>query len=351
MNFNKLLNILFFSLPLTVNAQTQVTEYNSSVTAQGAVYSLPATALNVDVKALKTTYTPGEFARYAERYLHVQGVKREPEQNWEICELQITPIGVPDSLKMYTIKHKDKSSACNVQLTDRGVLAAINTEQKLNDVELPKGSRTHHARDGKRYLTGEMLEAASTAKIAELVAHEIFDIRDSKNAIRRGQVDSMPKDGASLRIVLDDLDAQEEALMQLFVGYTDTTVVYERYEVLPKEDVKNEVLFRFSTKLGFVDADDLAGAPYYISVIDKHSTSIPNEKDALKRKITGVVYNVPGTARVTLRNMTTTLYDKDLQFGQFGTVDMLNNALFNKDAATKVLINPVTGALLKVDNN
>lgn len=351
MNLKRLFNIFFLAAPLAVAAQTQITAYNPAVTAQGAIYALPATAINVDVKAVKTVYVPGEFARYADRFLHIKGVSREEITKWAVDEVAVSSVGVADTLKMFTIKQKDKSSACNVQLTDRGVIAAINAEQTLHDKPLPKGSKTNHRLDSKRYLTGEMLEAASTAKIAELIAQEIFDIRDSKNAIRRGQVESMPKDGASLRIVLKDLDVQEEALMQMFTGYTDTIVVYERYEVLPTADVKNEILFRFSEKLGFVDADDLAGSPYYISIANRNSTPLPTEKEAAKRKVTGVAYNVPGSARVTLKNMTTTLYDKDLQFGQFGTVDMLNNALFNKDAKTKILFSPVTGALLKVSND
>jgi len=336
-------------LPLLCSAQTQVTEYNPGATADGVVYALPRTVINVDVSAIKTVYMPGEFAKYAERYLHIQGVKRQPETNCQVTGLTVYTEGEPDTLKMFTIKQKDKSSAANVQFTRNGVLSAINTEQEFETRVAPKSTTTHHARDGKKYLTAEMLEASSSAKMAELVAQEIFEIRDSKNTIRRGQAESMPKDGASLRIVLDDLDEQEEALMQMFVGYTDTTTVYESYSVAPTEDINKEVLFRFSQKVGFVDSDDVQGEPYYISVVDKHSAQMPNEKDAAKRKLNGVVYNVPGSAKVTISTMTNVLYDHDLQMGQFGTMDILNNALFNKGAAPKVMFNTSTGALLRIE--
>ena len=349
MKFKSHLIYIFSFLPLALSAQTQVTEYNPGATAEGVVYSLPRTAITTEVQAIKTVYTPGEFARYAERYLHVQGVKRQAETQWTVLGLKVFEEGEPDTLKTFVIKHKDKSTAANVQMTSNGLLAAINTEQQLESHTLPQGNTTHHARDGKKYLTGEILEAASSAKMAELIAQEIFDIRDSKNSIRRGQADSMPKDGASLRIVLDDLDEQEEALLQMFVGYTDTTVVYERYTVVPKEDIKKEVLFRFSAKNGFVDSDDLQGEPYYITVTDKHSAQMPNEKEAAKRKVNGVVYNIPGTADVTISTMTKTLYDQELPMGQFGTIDMLNNALFNKGAAPKVTFNVATGALLRIE--
>lgn len=349
MNFRRHLIIFITAVvSLVANAQTQVTDYNPSATADGVVYSLPRTAITAEVSAMKTEYTPGEFAKYAERYLHIQGVRRQSETYWEVTRLNVYAEGEPDTLKTFVIKHKDKSTAANVQMHN-GVLCSINTHQDIPTHVLPEGKRTHNALNSKKYLTGEILEASSTAKMAELVAQEIFDIRDSKNAIRRGQVESMPKDGASLRIVLNDLDAQEEALMQMFIGYTDTTYVHERYTVAPKSDINKEVLFRFSQKVGFVDSDDLQGDPYYISVTDKHSAQMPAGKDAAKRKVSGVVYNVPGSARVTIATMTDVLYDQDMLMGQFGNVDMLNNALFNKGVATKVKLDPTTGGLIHVE--
>lgn len=346
---NNIIALGLFAMPLLSNAQTQVVEYNPAALAEGVVYSLPKTVINVDVKAIKTVYVPGEFAKYAERYLHIQGVKRQEETNWKVENITTFTDGTPDTLKTFVVKQKDKSSASNMQLTNKGVLVGINTTQQLDAHALPVGTKTSHALNGKKYMTAEMLEATSTAKIAELVAQEIYDIRDSKNTIRRGQAESMPKDGASLRIVLNDLDMQEEALTQMFTGYVDTVVVYKRYSICPEEDLNKNVLFRFSDKLGFVDADDLAGDPYFISVTDKHSVQLPNEKDAAKRKINGVVYNIPGAARVVLSTMSSVLLDQDMQMGQFGTIDILNNALFNKGAAPKVTINPATGALILLE--
>ena len=349
MNLRKTICALACVVPMLASAQTQVIEYSPAASAEGVAYALPLTRINIDVKAIKTVYHPGEYAKYADRFLHVQGVKRTEETSWKVADINVFTDGVPDSLRTYVIKQKDKSSASNVQMTNRGVLVAINTEQQLPDYTLPQGSSTNNAKNGKKYMTSEMLEATSNAKIAELIAQEIYDIRDSKNSIRRGQVESMPKDGASLRIVLDDLDEQEEALTQMFIGYTDTVVVYKRYTFCPLKNIDKKVQFRFSSKLGFVDADDLAGVPYYINVIDKKSVQLPTEKEEAKRKINGVVYCIPGSARVVMSTMTNIVYDQELPVAQFGTVDMLNNALFNKGAAPKVTLNPATGSLLRIE--
>ena len=60
--------------------------------------------------------------------------------------------------------------------------------------------------------------ASSTAKMAELVAKEIYNIRESKNALVRGQADNMPKDGAQLKLMLDNLEEQERAMTEMFSG-------------------------------------------------------------------------------------------------------------------------------------
>lgn len=346
----KLTTLLLFlhSSFFILHSYAQVTEFRPGLVADGVNYALPKTGIKADITAQKVVYTPGEFAKYADRYLHVQNVEQEASTTWKIIDMNIYQYGEPDTLKYFTVKMKDKSVAPMAQLTDNGILVSINTKVDIPTYSLPKPTATNHKLDGKKHFTAEILAATSTSKMAELAAQEIFDIRESKNAIKRGQVESMPKDGASLKIVLDELDEQENALMQLFVGYRDTTTVSESYSLVPFADIEKDVFFRFSKRLGFVDEDDLAGEPYYISIKDQHTVPMPTEQEAKKRKITGIVYNMPSTASVRIFNATSTVYDKDLPFGQFGTVDVLNATLFGKDATTTVTFNPATGALVHI---
>jgi hypothetical protein len=220
----------------------------------------------------------------------------------------------------------------------------------------PNYVRRQTLTNGERFITDELkhhedeiLSATSTAKMAELTAQEILDIRESKNAIKRGQVESMPQDGASLKIVLDELNRQEEALTQLFTGYADTTFTVRTFSLMPTDDINRQVLLRFSRKLGFVDADDLAGDPYYISVKNQHSVILPTESEKAKRKIDGLVYNMPGMAQVTISTMQGSVYERELPFAQFGTIDELSPTLFNKGATTKLTLHPATGGILHLE--
>ena len=336
---------LIFCMSLAAVAQTQLTEFNPGIAANGVNYTLPKTALKLDASAIKVVYTPGEFAKYAERYLHISGVASEPSTTWKMTTLNVRQEGVPDTSKIYTVKLKDKTVAPMVQLTSSGILVAVNNHVDLPEQELPETRTTNHRMDARQYLTEDILSATSTSKMAELTAQEILDIRESKNAIKRGQVESMPQDGASLKIVLDELNRQEEALTQLFTGYADTTFMAKSYTVLPTEDLDEQVLFRFSRKLGFVEADDLAGDPYYLSVKDKHTVVLPDAKEAAKRKIEGLVYNMPSMANVTISTMQGKVYEQELPFAQFGTIEMLSPTLFNKGATTKLTLHPATGGL------
>jgi len=341
--------LLASCISLTTFAQTQVSEFNPGVVAEGVNYALPRTGIVADVSAIKVVYTPGEFAKYADRYLHIGGVSQDKSTSWVVTDLKVRQDGIPDSTKYYTVKLKDKTIAPMATLTENGVIAAINTTRKLEDYTAPLSSSTNNKLDAKQYLTEEILMATSTPKMAELTAQEILDIRESKNAIKRGQAESMPKDGASLKIVLDELDLQERALTQMFTGYTDTVTYSKSYELYPEADIAEKVLFRFSQKQGFLDADNLAGEPYYISIKDQHSVPMPTKEVAAKRKIQGVVYNMPSMAKVIISTMDKAVYERELPFAQFGTIDVLSPTLFNKGATTKVTFNTATGGILHLE--
>ncbi len=144
----------------SVMAQTQLTEFTPSVTANGVNYALPKTRLRVDVTAMKVSYTPGEYARYAERYLHISGVNREASTQWSVTRLNVCQEGVPDTSKVYTVKMKDKTIAPMAQLTSSGILVAVNTTAEIDEPVLPSTSQTRrtpvsHRRNPFRHFCGK----------------------------------------------------------------------------------------------------------------------------------------------------------------------------------------------------
>ena len=279
-------------------------------------------------------------------------ISAQPETYWEIKSIKAKAIGIPDPDNAYVVKLKDKSAASQVELTNDGIIKAINTTSPIEKTPATPITNTAKKRiDPRSFMTEEILSTASTAKMAELVAKEIYNIRESKNSLTRGQADYMPKDGAALKLMLDNLDEQEQAMMQMFAGITNREDKTLTIRVTPTEDIKDKVAFRFSKKLGVVSDENLAGEPIYLSVINQETLPPADEKAKDKRKVDGVIYNIPGKALVTVASPTKRYFKGELLITQFGTTEVLVDNLFNKKINTRVLFDPNNGKIVKIDKD
>ena len=320
-------------------AQTDVSTGIMRGKDYGVTYLLPKTEIEIVVQATKHTYMPGEFCKYADRYLRMNNVSADPNIYWTIDKVQTHVAGVPDKDNVYFVKLKDKTVAPLMELTEDGIVRSINIP--LNSHTIPATKITAAAQeiiDPRKFLTEEILMASSRAKMAELVAKEIYNIRESKNALLRGEADNMPQDGAQLKIMLDNLNLQERAMTEMFSGTLKEEPQTFTIRLTPKE-MNNEVAFRFSKRLGIVANDDLAG--------ELKTPAIPEEDS--KKKVDGVAYNVPGRAHVILTGNNKKIFDGELPVTQFGTIEYLAPVLFNKNSTIKVLFDTATGGLIKVD--
>ena len=329
-------------------AQTDVTTGIMRGKDYGVTYLLPKTEIEIVVEATKHTYMPGEFCKYADRYLRMNNISADPDIYWTIDKLQTRVTGVPDKDNVYFVKLKDKTVAPLMELTEDGIVRSINIPFSGKPAaKTPEAKATESSIDPRSFLTEEILMSNSSAKMAELVAKEIYSIRESKNALLRGEADNMPKDGAQLKLMLDNLNQQETAMTEMFSGKIKKEPKTFTIRLTPKE-MKDEVAFRFSRKLGVVANNDLAGEPYYISVTDLKSPDVSATEEG-KKKVDGVAYNLPGKAQVTLMYNNKKLFDDQLPITQFGTVEYLAPVLFNKNSTIKVLFDTATGGLIKVD--
>jgi hypothetical protein len=355
---------LFFIFHLSFSvAQTVSSVYQPGVTTEGAVYFLPKTAVTVTVQVEKTTYTPGDFCQYAERFLRIKDVSPTPSVSYRITAIRQNAVAVPDTAKRYAVKFDAKTSATNVRLSDDGILLGINTEVRSDKSELRNYTQSQNYSltslsspltskiNPRQYMNEETLAAGSTAKMAELTAQDIYEIRESRNLLVRGQADNMPKDGEQLRLMLNQLDLQDGALTSLFIGTYDKDTIQKVFTIVPSESNRREVVFRFSEKLGLVDEDDLAGVPYYILIEDLKTVPKPEPVDTKKKlkPVDGIFVNIPGRLRSTVSNTQGIIAADEFPAGQFGNVELLSGALFNKRYTTRLRLNPLSGAIDRLD--
>ncbi len=337
---------------LTTLAQTAISTYLPGVTPEGAIYLLPKTGIRIAVQVEKTTYAPGELCKYAERYLRIKDVSPTPSVNYRITDIRQEAYAVADTSKHYAIKFDAKTAATNVRLSDDGILLAINADPTTIPATKPFVAAPRPASvNPRQYMNEETLAAGSTAKMAELIAQDIYEIRESRNLLVRGQADNMPKDGEQLRLMLNQLDKQDQAMTSLFIGITEKDTTEHTITVIPDKMSDQQVLFRFSQKLGLLESDDFAGVPYYYKVEDLKTVPPVEVIDPKKKnkQAPGVYVNVPGKLRSTISDAKGVISTAEFPAGQFGNVELLSGALFNKRYTTRLWLNPLSGAVEKID--
>lgn len=342
---------LLLGLPLV--AQTKVVKKNAvKANNFGITYSLPKTSLIVEAEVTKVTCKAGPYYQYAEKYLAVQDAIAEDAVYYELGKVRLINRGVPDPDNTYIVEFKPGTVAPYAYLTEDGLLCSINTEYVPAEEKAEK--KAVAAKQGaaqNSVLSEELLMAGSTARQAEVAAKQIYRIRESRMDILTGEADNLPPDGEAMKLVIQQLEAQEQTLSHLFTGTTEkTTDIYE-VSVIPSDELDKEVIFRFSKQLGIVDADDLGGAPVYMSLIatERAPQLEPKEAEKKEKSLKGIIYNVPGKAKVEITMGKRTLYKGEAQLTQFGTQEGLAPVMFeDKKAPVKISFYPETGAIKQI---
>lgn len=337
------------SISALLLALLSLTAYAADKEGEGLTYYLPKTAVNVSLLVEKTTYTPGQMAAYAELYFKTPA-KTTADTDYRIVGISFSTEGVPDSTKRYTILLDKKHSIFDIDCESNGVLKAINTKGVTKAAPAKfVAARKPAPLNPNDYMNQDILSAGNLPKMAQMVAQEIYDIRDSRNQLSRGEADFMPNDGEQLRMMLAQLRTQETALMQMFTGVTvkDTTECV--FQFVPDPKVQKRTLFRFSKKFGCVADDDLSGDPYYVYVDDEHVyPNLPDEAEAAKKQKDDLVLgvNLPGKIRVRLSAGSQTQASFETYAAQYGQVEPLSGALFGKKMTARLVLDTVTGAVV-----
>lgn len=345
-------------LTITVGASAQKTTRVNAIKANdyGVIYSLPKTSFEITLLVKKTIYRKGEFYPYAQRYLGIENPITADRIVYTLEDISIINKGIADKNNSFMVIFRPKSLEPFVHLREDGVIVTINADpehEEFEELKIPQGIAP--SVNPRNYLSQETLMAGSTARQAELVARQIFGLRSSRTDILTGEADNMPPDGNAYKVVMDEINLQEKALTELFIGSEQTEYFTRSYTIVPDErDIDRRVIVRFSEKLGPVDADNFAGEPIYLSLVNKTpKVEMQLSERDLKRlsdKLSsGIVYNVPGKAALTVEFRSKTLADKEVDVVQYGSQDVLIRRMFdNVKQPVKVYFYPELGAIKQV---
>jgi len=343
---------------MAISAYAQATQKITATKAgdYGLVYTLPTTVIDITVETQTTVKTPGEFYKYAKKYINVSNPIAKPSEETVIKSVTITTRGEADPNHRYLMTFKG-GTAPFIVINSEGMPISINSEKSIEaeEVEIPESVAAKptplETEAARQVISEEMLQSRSSAKRAELAAAQIYALRQSRTDLITGQTDNMPPDGKAMQIVMDNIEAQEAALVAMFVGTTKTYTQVGTFSYTPTDDVKDIIVARISSTDGIVGADDLSGAPLLMSLKIAERGKLPiNEKgETIPFPKNGVAYCIPGKADITLTFDGDTVAEKRLELAQFGVDYGLNPSTFtNKKEPAYVIFNPSTGAIVEM---
>ena len=343
-----------------LNAAAQKTEKLTASKGNdyGLVYTLPKTAVDITVETETTVKARGEFANYARMRLGIDNAVTEPSTRVTVKSITIGTCGVPDSDNRWIAQFKPGSTV-SILLDEGGVPLAINADavDGAQPRELPTAVPMPVSPLDKpvaqQVLTQEMIRSTSLSKKAELAAQRIYELREQRNELISGNVDNMPADGASLKVALDALAEQEEALTAMFAGTTLTGTQVSTFSFVPSShEVADSVVARISPVDGITDSDDLRGIPLTVSirVISRGELPVNDKGEAKKFPKGGVAYNIPGAAEITVSFGGKVMGTKTVDLAQLGTTFGIDPDLFtHKKSPMQATFSPITGALLSLE--
>ncbi|MDE6317057.1 MAG: DUF4831 family protein [Muribaculaceae bacterium] len=354
----KVKTTLIAALAATTMATAQQAQRITATKANeyGISYTLPTTAVDITIEAEFTREEPGEFYKYALKYLNINDPITESTVSARVKSVTINTHGVPDPDKRYLVTLKS-SQAPYILIGEGNIPLAINTE----DIAGSKHTALPIARDAeptplqsqaaRQVITQEMLQSHSSAKRAELAAEQIYALRQSRTDLITGQADQMPPDGAAMKLVMDNIDAQEQALMAMFAGTRSTHTEVRTFTIVPEDNINKQIIARVSATSGIVEANDLSGFPVYLSlkILNRGEMPVNDKGETLPFPKGGIAYVIPGEAQVTVTAMGKEFASKEVDLAQAGIVyGMAPSNFTDKKAPVYLQFDASTGAIAEV---
>lgn len=338
--------------PTMAWAQTDVVRYSATeYQDRGVVYYLPKSRLDIALRVVKTTVTPGEFSEYAPLLLG-QKVATELAVSYEIESAEVRSLGVPDENYSYLVEFKAAQPYSYVALTKNGILSGINgySTPLQEELAVPQVIPTNGGVDP--LFPREFALATSRAKKAQIAANHLFSLREDLMSLLSGKAEFAPREGDAYTLAVSRLEGQIAAVERLFVGTTVRESLTQHYKVEPEEEINRRTIARFSPVVGLLPATSREGEAITLDLKATRRAPLlsPEELAKQERKLHGIIYNLPGSATARLHKGSRLLAEAELPITQFGTRASLANQIpKSKDKIFSILFDTDTGALLSIN--
>ncbi len=357
----KKLILLLIGAVMVCAVQAQMVEEGEAA----LVYYAPKTAVALDFTYTVETQVRGQFAQFAESLLGATDVVTENSSSYTLDEVRISTSTSADQSRPHKIT-VDGGIPMLFTINDKGLLTGYNiSPESQADRRVRHESSTRPAvksRISPKRIAPypeEVLKAGGPASQARETAKQILHIRETRMYLLSGEVERAPADGKAMELVLEELDRQEEALTELFIGKRTKKTEHKKVTLnsihrngSQDREIYKEYLY-FSGENGFtskenVDADSIL---VWIGCHKAHYKA--SEIDAKKSKKRGdeasqVIYNLPGDAVVRVIYQGRLLGERTIPVAQKGIDVPLPKSLFTGSELPKIVFSEKTGNVISI---
>lgn len=319
---------------------------NTTVKGSTCKYMLSATAFKVDVTISKVRELKGHYSDYAEKLLGLSNVIKENSTHYELKNVSITPVQVPDMSQSYLVVLSSKQMKDGFQHNASqqgsivGTYATNDVSYKTYETPVPDFFRNYsdptYAAKEDAFVETKIIDGVVTqvpanktklvSKSSNQKAQEAADVisqsRKSQYNLVAGEQETAYS-AEALERMLKELKDWENNYLSLFTGIALEDEINYTFYVTPNETTIN--LFSIDSNTGF-SVDNLHGDNVYkLNLTSVLCPKLLNQEVANKTKINnGYRYRTAVPMQVTLMNKGTKLYDFGIiNMTQFGRIQTL----------------------------
>ena len=305
----------------------------SALEISSVSYSLPRTAVVVDIVQEKEVIKKGPYARFAQKYLGVVAPLSDKEI-YKIKSAVISAQAEADPSETYILDNPDRGPAGLLMPTYEGftqpyVQTGIN--KPVNDYNsgiFPisnVGSDTYFGLAGMDKTSSVEL---SLEDMAAAAAEKLFTLRNRRFDLVSGEAGENVY-GAGMEAALEEMRRLEEEYLALFVGKSYKEVTVRQFTVIPVAGTPNLIVCRFSENAGLLSDSDLTGRPITLEMSAEgkaKALTVPRKTGKDSRGT--IYYRVPDAVKCSLKDGNTLLAADRIPIYQFGeTVEIPVSAI------------------------
>jgi len=325
----------------------QVLDENESA----LVYYSPKTALMLDFIYTVEQFERGQYAEYAEALLGVSDAVTETGSVYTLKDVQVGTTTTMDYERPHKVVN-DGTMPLLLNINDKGLLTGYNVHPLVHKQTPKKESECSH--NEPKIIPSrvapypeDVLKAAHPQAQAMEIAKQIFHLRETRMYLLNGEVEHAPADGEAMKLVLEELENQERALTELFIGRKCVRREHKTVRIEPNNE--GEFLF-FSDENGFTDSENIDADTIEVRMLCQQQVAQPVDPKVKKKaqELSQIVYNIPGYCTVNVLYKGQSLASRAVPVAQLGIDVALPKKMFTGKELPKITFSEKTGNIVSI---